>query len=401
MSEFADLLDSFVKEVSSQDPLKEFYNDRGSCETNIYSSFDSLEVNKLIRNSDEPQQISLPTDWLEKDIMRMLFFLPISRKNLKQLFDAHNQETEAAYNFILNNIRNKITTISASRLPNGLKLQMWKGNDIHDPVFHTVELPHKIENFDDLIDGFSGDKKYDLKYHDPFLKFFFFVHGKLLQEAVASLEKEVSKLREEDQSKALIQKMPVNMFNVMLTDKTATLEKLEGKIQEIEKAITETPDAKRRSRLELQKKEANKILSKAKINFPEDFFFSVYQHYAIFGGMKLLSDNNFKPTEFTANGVLEALNFSKINKCEITEIRKAFSELTVKRFPCYYVRQDKKDSNVWHFSEMDSPIFHDLRRREGRSERRPCRRCHHKKEIISMPLEPCARRRHSAFFHSH
>ncbi|NGX44093.1 MAG: hypothetical protein K1060chlam3_00255 [Candidatus Anoxychlamydiales bacterium] len=152
-------------------------------------------------------------------------------------------------------------------------------------------------------------------------------------------------------------KMPVNMFNVMLTDRNSTLEKLKEKINEINRKIKKTSQEKALTNLKKYKVAATKILERAKKNFPEDFYFPVYQHYAIFGGMKLLHTNNFKPVEFSPSAVLDALNFPNINKSEITEIKKAFAILTVDKFPCYYVREDKNDPNVFHSCDADSPIF--------------------------------------------
>src|SRR6187431_29573 len=120
MSEFEDLLEYFIKEVSSQDPLKEFYSDAGVCDTDIYHA---VELNKKLLEKVKiaSSPVPVPAEWLEKQKMRTIFFLPISRKNLKQLFDAHIQETENACNFIIDNMRKGVTTISVDRLgqPNG------------------------------------------------------------------------------------------------------------------------------------------------------------------------------------------------------------------------------------------------------------------------------------------
>lgn len=337
---FEQLLDCFIEEASGQDPLGDYFS-----ETGIYGS---PELEKKI------QEHSHPID-REKVEKRSLFFIPISRTNLKNFFEAHYTDVKEVCDFIIEKTTNEAQSIGIEVLKknSSIKVQIYKQNEKEKSHFKTFDFINKIDKFEDIIESANDGSKYELKYCDPFIKFFFFAHGKI---TVSTLEREVSKLREEKQSKEL-SKMPINMFNVMLTNKSNTLEKIEGKIQEIEKAIQESKDEKKLARLNKQREFAKEILKKANTNFPEDFYFPVYQHYAIFGGMKLLHKNAFKPTVFTATAALEALNFSKINKSEVTELRKAFAELTVKRFPCYYVRQDKKDPNVYHFSDADTPIF--------------------------------------------
>lgn len=305
---------------------------------------------------------------------RSVYFIPINRQNLKSIFDLHHNELRRMYEFALQHCSEPGSRISSwkfSEQRESLIISITRASDPScffekksvteteenkDTFRKEFEFKNKSHNFESIIESQNDKSTNKPNYHDLFVKFFQFVDGKILRETVASLNQEVSKLLEEKQSRELV-KMPVNMFNVMLTNKSSTLEKIEGKIQEIEKAINESTDEKKLARLAKQKKLAKDILAKAKINFPEDFYFPVYQHYAIFGGMKLLHANNFKPTPFTATSALEALNFSRINKSEVTEIRRAFSDLTMKKFPCYFVRQDQKDPNVYHFSEADNPIF--------------------------------------------
>ncbi len=154
-----------------------------------------------------------------------------------------------------------------------------------------------------------------------------------------------------------VQKIPINLFNVMLTTKDATLNKLQRRINEISNKISETKDAKKLKQLKEQLKIANLIHKKANLNFPEDFHFSVYEQYAIYGGFKLLNEKRFEPVEMYFSDILEVLNF-KINKGEITEIRKAFHKLTTQKFPCYLFYPSKEDPNIFNYGEGgDEPIF--------------------------------------------
>lgn len=154
-----------------------------------------------------------------------------------------------------------------------------------------------------------------------------------------------------------IQKFPVSLFNVMLTTKETTLNKIQKRITEFEKKIPNTIDQQKKKQLEKQLKFAKDIHQKATLNFPEDFRFSVYEQYAIYGAFKLLHDNKFQPTEFYFKDILEALHFNQINKKEITEIRKAFSRLVKQKFPCYMIYPDKSDPNKYTFYDGDEPIF--------------------------------------------
>lgn len=338
MKPFKDLLSHFIEEASCKDPLKDLNL------TDIY-------INPVVK-----EKIKITLTEFKQIEKRSTFFIPLSSENLKILFKRHIDITKDGFDFIIKNVKDKKTALSIENNPFSLSFQMYGHNKIEDSVLLDIDLSNQIENFQDLISLSENGSKYNLRYIDPFIKFFFFVHSIALQETVEFLSQEVIRLKEENKTKE-VTKVPINMFNVMLTNKSNTLEKIERQIDVIEKAIKNTLDEKKLDRLRKQRTAAKNMLEKAKVNFPEDFYFPVYQHYAIFGGMKLLHQNNFKPTPFTAEGILRALNFPKINKSEITEIRKAFAELTTKKFPCYYIRQDKNDSNSYYFSDSDSPIF--------------------------------------------
>jgi len=169
---------------------------------------------------------------------------------------------------------------------------------------------------------------------------------------------DVSKKKWEGVSSAqLLQKVPVSLFNVMLTTKENTLIKLDKKIVEFENRLPKTNDKIKRDQIKKQLKLARQVRQKAALNFPEDFRFSVYEQYAIYGALKLLHDNNFYPVEFYFKDVLEALHFDRINKKEITEIRKALGRLTKQKFPCYMVYPDKENPNQYIYYDGDEPIF--------------------------------------------
>jgi len=152
-------------------------------------------------------------------------------------------------------------------------------------------------------------------------------------------------------------KTPVNVLNVLLTDKAKTLEKLDKSITKMTNALELVTDAKKKIQLRKQLTEAKKVFEKCVNNFPDNFNFSVYEHYAIFGGFKLLTRNSYKPTEMFFTDILETLNFNKINKSEIGKIKKAFIKLTTQKFPCYMIREQSGKENLYDFYDGDEPIF--------------------------------------------
>lgn len=154
-----------------------------------------------------------------------------------------------------------------------------------------------------------------------------------------------------------VQKVPLNLFNVMLTNRGDTLSKIEKRINDFKKELIVTTDKGMLDKIKNRIEIAENIYKKANLNFPQDFRFSVYEQYGIYGGLKILHDNGYSPTEITFVGILEALGFDKINKKEITQIRKAYTRLTKSKFPCYMVHPDRKNRNKYTFYDGDEPIF--------------------------------------------
>lgn len=185
-------------------------------------------------------------------------------------------------------------------------------------------------------------------------KFLSYVFRETKEKIIIELQKE----KQDTENKLLaVIKTPVNVLNVLLTDKAKTLEKLDKSINKISNALELVTDAKRKTQLRKQLTEAKRVFEKCVNNFPDNFNFSVYEHYAIFGGFKLLTMNNYKPTEMFFTDILETLNFKKINKSEIGLIKKAFVKLTTQKFPCYMIRQSDNGEDKYDFYDGDEPIF--------------------------------------------
>jgi len=194
--------------------------------------------------------------------------------------------------------------------------------------------------------------------------FAFFCQEKRRDDLLAKLSEKnkeietISAEKKESENKLLaIIKTPVNLLNVLLTDKVKTLEKLDKSINKITNAIKKSTDNKRKSQLQRQLKEAKRVFDKCVNNFPDNFNFSVYEHYAIFGGFKLLTQNNYKPTEMFFIDILKALNFRNKNRSEISLIKQAFIKLTTQNFPCYMIRQSDSGEDKYDFYDGDEPIF--------------------------------------------
>ncbi len=151
-------------------------------------------------------------------------------------------------------------------------------------------------------------------------------------------------------------KAPNALLNTMLTDKSKTLQKLDRSISAIESALEKNKDESKKAQLEKQLNIANEIFAKCKNNFPDNFNFSVYEHYAIFGAFKLLTKSNFKPQEMYFTDILKALNFN-FKSGDITRIKEAFKKLTQEKFPCYMIREVKGSPNKYDFYSEDEPIF--------------------------------------------
>ena len=156
-------------------------------------------------------------------------------------------------------------------------------------------------------------------------------------------------------------KTPLNFLNNILTTRDKTLEKLNKSIKQLEAQEKKTNNKKEKDTIAKQIKKANDVFMRCSNNFPDNFEFSVYEHYAIFGAFKLLSDNNFQPIQMYFTDILKALNFNKsgksINKSEISKIRDAFKKLTTQKFPCYLIRETKKGSNKYDIYDHDEPLF--------------------------------------------
>lgn len=303
------------------------------------SSFLTEIIERLKHSQKEANSKKKPLSSIEKEF-------------LKELFDNHKNFLMKAITFI-SELEKKDTFPILEFLPS---------EDQSNTL--TIRIHYDQETIEKEFIISESPKEQILKYMPLFVRFLSFVyqqtlskHLAKLEKKVEKLEKKVEKLEEKNSFSPSIHKVPVNLFNVMLTDKPATLDKLQKKITEISNKIPKAKDEKRLSQLQKQLQYANELHEKASKNFPDDFYFTVYEHYAIYGGIILLSKNNFKPVEMTFTGVLEALNFEKIGKKDITEIKKAFKKLTTQRFPSYFIRVDPKDSNKYIFWEGDEPIF--------------------------------------------
>jgi len=189
-------------------------------------------------------------------------------------------------------------------------------------------------------------------------KFLSYVFRETKEESYKQKLKEKDKQIQESENKLLaIIKTPVNLLNVLLTDKVKTLEKLDKSINKITNAIEKSTDNKKKSQLQRQLKEAKRVFDKCVNNFPDNFNFSVYEHYAIFGGFKLLTQNQYKPTEIFFIDILKSLNFKNKNRSEISLIKQAFVKLTTQKFPCYMIRQSDSGEDKYDFYDGDEPIF--------------------------------------------
>ena len=151
-------------------------------------------------------------------------------------------------------------------------------------------------------------------------------------------------------------KAPNALLNTMLTDKSKTLEKLKNSIEKIRSSLNNNQNSSKKKQLEKQLNIANGIFNKCKNNFPDNFNFSVYEHYAIFGAFKILTKANFRPQEMYFTDILKALNFD-FTKGDITRIKEAFKKLTQEKFPCYMIREVKGEPNKYDFYAEDEPIF--------------------------------------------
>ncbi len=157
-------------------------------------------------------------------------------------------------------------------------------------------------------------------------------------------------------SKKII-KLPVNYLNTSLTTKSATFKKINSDVRELENNLKKTTDLKEKKDIKKQIKRANEMLERCGKNFLENYKLSVYEKFAIFGGFKILSDNNLKITPFYFVDLMKSLGFKDTEGTELVKIKKAMVGLTKKRFPCYMIFPDKTDSKVYNFIDSDEPIF--------------------------------------------
>ena len=286
---YRETLTSFLEKTTNKDPFDDYLIDGKLDDT-------ALQIDQ------------------EKKKQRAAFFIPMSKENLISFFTSYETEAEAMYALILKETRGRTTGFSVhpSENPEALMLRFTDAEDNKYGSDHVFDFKNKLAHFERIIESKEGQQKYELKYYDPIIKFLFFVHQKSTFNTISALEKEVSSLQEEKLSAALVSKAPVNMLNVILTSKSETLGKLERKKREFEKLIEKTPPGKAQDDHKRRKKFVEELIEKADINFPDDFRFTVYEQYAMFGIMMLLDKNNFMPTEFSATAVLKALNF-KLN----------------------------------------------------------------------------------------
>ena len=341
MLNYQTLLDNFLEKTTNIDPFVDYFN-----ESNVYQSDTNKDL--FIQKTNNPEIVLNK----KKD---SVIFIPITRKNLGVLFDAYKIEVQEVCDFLLKETQSteQLLMIETSEQKEALFISLSNPYNPDKSISKIFKFKKKFPDFEEL----NKSSVYLMRYCEPFIKFFIFAKEAILLEAINNLKEKVSELKEESNSKTLLHKMPINIVNVMLTNKSSTIEKLDRKIEEIELTIAKTQNQKKLTRLHKQKELARELVKKAKVNFPDDFYFTVYEHYAIFGGMKLLHQNNFQPTPFTATAILEVLGFENINNSEITEIRKAFAKLTTNKFPCYYIRQDRKDPEAFRFSNADTPIY--------------------------------------------
>jgi hypothetical protein len=151
-------------------------------------------------------------------------------------------------------------------------------------------------------------------------------------------------------------KVPISYLNVALTSKSRTLEKIDRNVKELKSLRKNADDPKRKRIIGKQISAANEVVKRCSKNFIDDFSLSVYEKYATYGGLKILSNNNFRVTLFQFVDLLKVLGIED-RTTELKKIKAAMIGLTKKRFPCYMVFPDKKDVKKYHFIDADDPIF--------------------------------------------
>jgi|TARA_R100001082_G_scaffold50685_2_gene27509 hypothetical protein len=182
--------------------------------------------------------------------------------------------------------------------------------------------------------------------------------AKNIAKQINTLEKENKSLKESSYPVTI--KTPINTFNVMLTDSNKTLSKINKAIKKLENYKETVKDPKEKKIIQTQIEKGNEMFVKAEQNFPENFEFTVYEQYAIYGAFKLLTNNGYSPVQMYFADILKALGFVKedgksVNKSEITKIKEAFKKLTEQKFPCYIAKETAP--NKFTFYDNDEPLF--------------------------------------------
>lgn len=166
----------------------------------------------------------------------------------------------------------------------------------------------------------------------------------------------ISKQRIEALNKEIIisgrKLISVNFLNTIFTTKQKTLDKLKKTINSLETRHQQNPKNKK---TEKQLKYAEQIFEKCSLNFPENFRFTLYEFYAIFGALFILHENEFIPTEFYFIDIVKALGINPTAAAINKKIKEALLELCKKTFPCYIAREREK--NKFEFYDQEEPLF--------------------------------------------